>query len=267
MKLLKILRWLLLIAFAIAVFLGPWLANFIGNIENEGRSSLPFDGPSKQYLLGTDYLGHSVLTELLRGGQVLLLMAIIAGTITTVIAVVVGAFAAMFKRLEIVVDLLTDAIILVPSLIILLVLTLLFPNAGYGMLIVAVAILGVPYASRVVLASSLRVVNAGYVQVAIAAGESRAKVVFRDVVPNILNIVMMLWGLRIVEALYVLAIASFLGVGKNIGESAWSAMVRDNAHGILLNHWAVTAPSLLLAISSIALMSVLRVREIEVKNS
>ena len=60
-----------------------------------------------------------------------------------------------------------------------------------------------------------------------------------------------LLGLRFVEAVYVVTTAAFLEIGPQPPKANWALMVRENAAGILLNPWAVIAPSL--AIGALAI--------------
>ncbi|MBG9299028.1 Oligopeptide transport system permease protein OppC [Corynebacterium diphtheriae subsp. lausannense] len=257
----KLVRLGFALIFFISVLCGPWMAELIGDVASVSPQGVPF-APSEQVKpLGTDHLGRPVFGAILHGGQSLLLTAIIGGTLTTIFAAILGSFGALYPRLGVVIDTLADAIILVPSVILMLLLTVIFPEAGIWLLILTVAFLGTPYAARVCAAGAHNIVGTGYVQAAQSMGEPSWRIVVKDIIPNMSHILRSVWGLRIIEALYLLAIASFLGVGSSLGRFAWSTMVNENAQGILLNPWAVVAPVTLLGLSSVVILSLLGAAE------
>lgn len=257
----KLVRLGFAFIFFIGVLCGPWIAELLGDVASVAPRGVPFASSDQLKPLGTDHLGRPVLGAILHGGQSLLLTAIIGGTLTTIFAAVLGSFGALYPRLGVVIDTLADAIILVPSVILMLLLTVIFPEAGVWLLILTVAFLGTPYAARVCAAGAHNIAATGYVQAAQSLGEPAWKIIVKDIVPNMSYILRSVWGLRIIEALYLLAIASFLGVGNSLGQFAWSTMVNENAQGILLNPWAVGAPAVLLGLSSVVILSALGAAE------
>ncbi|OAG69610.1 peptide ABC transporter permease, partial [Corynebacterium ulcerans] len=186
---------------------------------------------------------------------------VVAGTLTTAVGAVVGCFGVLRPKLGFIVETSADATILVPAVIVLLLVSVLYPDSGLWLLVAVAVVVGSPYAARVIAAAAYPVAHSGYVQAARNAGASDISVIMRDILPNMSAVVRSVWGLRVVEALHLLAVASFLGVGARLGEFAWSAMVRDNAGGITLNPFAVLAPAIMLAVVSIAVMALIGKKE------
>ncbi|AEQ06182.1 ABC transporter permease subunit [Corynebacterium pseudotuberculosis] len=240
---------------------GPLVAQLFQLPTPNAAAGLPFDTAGNGALLGTDHLGRSVVSAVLHGGQALILTALAAGTLTTVVGAIVGCFGVLRPKMGFVVETCADATILVPAVIVLLLVSVLYPNSGLWLLVVVAVAVGSPYAARVIAAAAYPVAHSGYVQAARNAGASDISVIMRDILPNISTVLRSVWGLRVVEALHLLAVASFLGVGAKLGEFAWSAMVRDNAGGITLNPFAVLAPAAMLAVASIAVMALIKQKE------
>ncbi|AIG07005.1 hypothetical protein CPTC_01167 [Corynebacterium pseudotuberculosis] len=240
---------------------GPLVAQLFQLPTPNAAAGLPFDTAGNGALLGTDHLGRSVVSAVLHGGQALILTALAAGTLTTVVGAIVGCFGVLRPKMGFVVETCADATILVPAVIVLLLVSVLYPNSGLWLLVVVAVAVGSPYAARVIAAAAYPVAHSGYVQAARNAGASDISVIMRDILPNISTVLRSVWGLRVVEALHLLAVASFLGVGAKLGEFAWSAMVRDNAGGITLNPLAVLAPAAMLAVASIAVMALIKQKE------
>ncbi|MCP2316430.1 Binding-protein-dependent transport system inner membrane component [Nocardia amikacinitolerans] len=245
LRLLTVLPALLMILLAV---LGPSLAPR----SAERAVGIPFADPSADAWLGTDRLGRDVLSHLLYGGWGLLLLAAVIAVLVTAVSSVLGAIAALRPRVGGLIETATDFAMLVPAVLgILLVLTS-WPDAGvYGLIVVAL-LFGAPYCARVFTAAAAGVAASGYVEAARASGETLAHLVFREVLPNLREVLAAQLGLRFVAAVYLVSTASFLHLPTTLGASNWAVMVRDNASGMLLNPWSVLAPSLAIAIVAVS---------------
>ncbi|MEU7763898.1 ABC transporter permease subunit [Nocardia sp. NPDC049190] len=247
-------RWLVIPTVApaavVTVFavLGPMLAPH----STEEARGIPFGDPGAGAWLGTDRLGRDVLSQLLSGGAGLLLLSVVIAVLVTATSCVLGAVAALRPRIGAVIEFGTDFVILLPAVLgILLVLTS-WPGVGAYGLIVSALVFGTPYCARVFVAAAAEVAASGYVHSAQAAGESLPHLVFREVVPNLREVLTTQLGLRFVDAVYLVSTASFLQLPTTFGPSNWAVMVRDNASGMLLNPWSVLAPSLAIAIVAVS---------------
>lgn len=245
LRLLMVLPGLLVILIAAV---GPALAPR----PAEEAMGIPFADPSADAPLGTDRLGRDVLSHLLYGGWGLLLLAAVIAVLVTAVSSVLGAVAALRTRVGAVIETATDLAMLVPAVLgILLVLTT-WPDAGvYGLIAVAL-LFGAPYCARVFAAAAAGVAATGYVEAARASGETLAHLVFREVLPNLREVLAAQLGLRFVAAVYLVSTASFLHLPTTLGASNWAVMVRDNASGMLLNPWSVLAPSLAIAVVAVS---------------
>ena len=251
-------------AFIALVLGGPVAAGLFG-IELSAHG-VPFANGNEEGFLGTEHLGRSVGAAVLVGGRSLVVTAIIVGSLTTAFGALFGILGSLKPKLGFFIEAVADVTILVPAVILLFLTAVLYPNGGLPALIGVSVVVGTPYAARVVATATYPVANAGYVQAALGSGVSTVSIILRDIIPNISAVLRSVWSLRIIEALYVLATASFLGVGRSLGEFAWSAMVRDNASGISLNPWSVLAPAAALAATSIAVVALINGRQKEPKD-
>lgn len=211
----------------------------------------PFAAPGGQALLGGDQLGRDVLSRLLSGGTLLVAGALLVAVTVTLAATVLGCVAVLRPRLGRAVERSADVAILLPPLLGIMLVALAWPGGGRWAVITAAVVLGTPYAVRVVAAAAAPLATAGYVEAALARGESTVYVALREILPNLRATTVTLFGLRFVEAVYVISMAGFLQIGPQPPASDWSLMVRENAPGILLNPWAVVAPSLAIAVLAI----------------
>lgn len=243
--LLTILPALLVI---VAAALGPSLAPR----PAEQAIGIPFGRPSADAWLGTDRLGRDVFSQLLYGGWGLLIVAAAIAILVTAVACVLGTVAALRPRVGILIESATDFAMLMPAVLgILLVLTS-WPDAGtYGLVVVAL-LFGAPYCARVFAAAAAGIAASGYVESAEAGGERLPHLVFREVVPNLRQVLASQLGLRFVVGVYMVSTASFLQLPTSLGAANWAVMVRENTSGLLLNPWSVLAPSLAIAIVAVS---------------
>ncbi|MFB6786980.1 ABC transporter permease [Streptomyces olivaceus] len=239
----------------VAVAALPLLLSLAGPLIAPNRLDTPVTAPfataGDGALLGGDQLGRDVLSRVLHGGIPLILGALIVAVVTTVAAILIGCLAVLRPAPGRVVERSADIAILLPPLLGIMLIALAWPGGGRWAVIAAAVLLGTPYAVRVVAAAASPLATAGYVEAALGRGESTAHIALREILPNLRATVLTLFGLRFVEAVYVISMAGFLQIGPQPPASDWSLMVRENASGILLNPWAVIAPSLAIALLAI----------------
>ena len=222
-----------------AAVIGPWIAPHPVDVA----VGMPYDGPSREAPLGTDILGRDILSQMLHGGWGLILISLVIALIVTGMASVLGSIASLRPRVGRVIEFVADMFILLPPVLGILVIMLSWPESREFGLILIAALLGTPYSARVFTAASAGVCASGYVQVASASGEKLPYLVFREVLPNLRSTLLTQFGLRFVAAMYLVSTAAFLQLSTTLGKTNWGVMVRDNSSGIVLNAWAVLAPS------------------------
>ncbi|MEV8633649.1 ABC transporter permease subunit [Streptosporangium sp. NPDC051023] len=235
-KLSRLLPALLLICLSAA---GPWLAPYAVDTP----ITAPYAAPSSEALLGGDQLGRDVLTRLLLGGRELIASSVLVAVLVTGAAAVLGAISVLRPAVGRIVERVADVLMLLPSVLGILLITLYWPGGGRLAVIAAAFVMGVPYAVRLAAGAAAPVAASGYVEAAAAGGERLWHLVVREVLPNLRATLLTLFGLRFVAAVYVVATAGFLQVGPQPPAADWALMIRENAPGVLLNPWAVVAPS------------------------
>ncbi|MCM6777161.1 ABC transporter permease subunit [Nocardia sp. CDC159] len=232
----------------LAAVVGPWLAPH-GVDDGVGA---PFAAPSSAAWLGSDRLGHDVFSQLLRGGWGLILLAAFIAAVVTGLASVLGAVVALWPRWGAVIERCADLLILLPVVLALLLVVMSWPRWGTVGVVTVGIVFGVPYCARVFAAAATGIAATGYIEAARLSGESAGYVIFREMLPNMRELLLTQLGLRFVAGMYIVATAAFLRLPTALGEANWAVMVRDNASGILLNPWAVLAPSLAIGVVAVS---------------
>ncbi|WP_129663567.1 ABC transporter permease [Phytoactinopolyspora endophytica] len=208
---------------------------------SRGRPFLP---PAPGLPLGTDHLGRDVWSMVLDSGLTLIVLPLVATTIGTVIGASLGLLTGWRRTaLGVVAVRASELLLVVPPLLITVLALNAASGSGTAVLIVVVALLGVPSTMRFTRAATSAVVNRGYVEHAVAMGERTPTLLVREVLPTVTAPILADAGLRLVGAIYVIASVSFLGLGGSALGDSWAGMVADNVVGVPLNPWAVIVPA------------------------
>lgn len=213
--------------------------------------TLTFAKPSAQFPLGGDELGRDVLSRVLVGGRLLLLMAVAATAIGIVLGAAAGISAAYLRGApDGIIMRSVDVILSFPQLVFaLLLLSLLGPKSW--LIVVAVGVSHAPAVARVIRSATLDVAERDYVKVAELQGMRPAKVMAREILPNLISPLMVEAGLRLTYSIVIMAGLAFLGFGQAPPAANWGLMINENRSGLSLNPWAVIVPAVLIALLTI----------------
>jgi peptide/nickel transport system permease protein len=232
---------------AVAVF-GPLMAPYAEDMV----VGAPFATPGSSTPFGTDTLGRDVFSRFLNGGDKLLLTAAIAAVVGTTAGSLLGLFAAVIHPFTgRVLERGTEVLLVLPSLLVLILVGTAAPDPGPLPLAALLAVLATPWVARVVAAAAAATLRAGYVEHAVATGESIWWIITREIAPGLRGTLLATLGLRFVEAMYLVAGAAFLGIGVQPPEADWAVMIRENASGLLLNPWAALFPCVAIGMTAI----------------
>ncbi|MFC7343643.1 ABC transporter permease [Saccharopolyspora griseoalba] len=204
------------------------------------------------HLLGTDFLGRDVADEVLLGGRSLVLTALTATACTYLVAVPMGLVAGMTRSraLDEVLMRPLDLLLALPSMLVLLLLAALAPGTAW-VLVAVVALINLPDVVRISRAAALSLSTRPAVEAMRLQGESRTRIALGHVARAMRRTLAADMGTRFTGAIYLVASASFLGVGVAPGASDWAAMVDRNRSGLFLQPWAVVVPAVLVVVLSV----------------
>jgi peptide/nickel transport system permease protein len=230
-------------------FLGPF---FLPHPPN-ALLDIPFSSPSSKYPLGTDALGRDVLSRLLDGGQKLIVLAAIATALGYLAGGAIGLFAGFTRSLASPVLMRAmDVLLAFPPLLFLLVVA-----AGVGSslitIVCALALLHTPPVARIIYTATLQVSVRGYVEAAIARGQSVHSILVREILPNLSGTIAADAGPRFTVSIMLVAALNFLGLGLDPPASAWASMISENRIGLTIVPWGVVTPAALIAVLTIGL--------------
>jgi peptide/nickel transport system permease protein len=214
-------------------------------------TAIPFSGPTSAHVLGTDMLGRDVLSRVLDGGWKLLLMSLAATVIGVAVGTMIGVLAAFRGGVT---DTLlmraVDVLLAFPQLVFgLLIVSVL--GAKLWLIVVAVAIGHAPQVARVIRSAALDVCERDFVKSAELIATPSWRVMFGEIVPNLMSPITVEAGLRMTYSVIIIAGLSFLGFGLQPPAPSWGVMINENRIGLTGNPWAVLVPIVLLALLTI----------------
>lgn len=204
-------------------------------------------GPSWAHWLGTDQYGRDLLSRTLNGGRYALLVTFLATTIAVAVGTVLGCVTAYADNwFDEVVMRVVDALLSVPSILALLVVVTVF-DAGLWVIVLAVTVVYAPAVTRVVRGAARSVITQDYVTAARARGERAVSIVFREILPNVLDVVLVEFAMRASWIVLLVASLSFLGFGANPPTPDWGLMVQENRTALTVVPLGTLAPIVALA--------------------
>lgn len=228
-------------------FFGPFFAPH----APDALVAIPAQKPSASYPLGTDYLGHDVLSRILWGGRTVVWMSFAAASLGVALGAAIGLFAAYSRSaLD---DLLMrsmDIILAFPQIVLVL-LFVSFLGSQLWLIVLLVGISWAPQVARVARGVASDVVHREYVESAEMIGLPRWRVLSREVFPNVTTPLMVEYGLRLTWSIALIAAVSFLGFGIQPPNADWGLMINENRPIISSQPWALVAPAACIALFAI----------------
>jgi peptide/nickel transport system permease protein len=213
---------------------------------------VPFEPAGAGRPLGTDVLGRDVLARVLAGGRTLILQAVAATVIGSIVGLIAGIWTGTTRRHRAAqaVSRVVDAVAAVPALLLLLLLAGGLPGDD-SIVAVAIALVSTPFSVRVIRERTARLAAAGYAREAEARGDALPARIRHDILPGLAPVALTEAGIRFVAATQLAATAGFLGLGAGAPAANWGRMVRENSTGIAANPLPVLVPAALLVVLAV----------------
>ena len=209
------------------------------------------ESPSAEHWFGTDDLGQDVFTRVVYGSRISLMIGFVPSLISLILGTALGLMAGyMGRRVDAVIMRLADVVLAFPSLLLAMVVMYTLGSSILNMFI-ALSIINWAGTARVVRAQTLSLKEKEFVEAARSMGVSRARIVFRHILPNCLPNLIVLFTLDIPGAIMWESSMSFLGVGDP-NAASWGLMVSQGKGYAYMCPWLILAPGIAILVTVMA---------------
>jgi len=246
----------ILLVMALFAVLAPWLAPHDPYLQNLSLRLLPpawVEGGQWSHLLGTDHLGRDYLSRIIYGARISMMIGIGAATIGAIIGVTLGVIAGYFGGwLDQAVNFLVTCQLAVPSLLLIMALVFVI---GQSITVVIFVIGATHWVFYLVVTRSatLRIRELDFVAAASAMGCSRLQIAVKEILPNLVNQILVIFTLEVAVAILNEATLSFLGLGVPSPTPSWGLMIAEGKTAMFFQPWLVILPGIALFVLVIAI--------------
>ena len=255
------LKWGLVAAVVMAIVIGsaaaaPWIVPYDPlAVDIQHRLGPPawMAGGKTTHLLGTDQIGRDLLSRVIYGGRVSLVIGMSAVLVSATIGVLLGLAAGYFAgRIDWMIMTLVNVMLTFPFVLLALaVIAVLGPS-----LINMIIVLGVadwPLYARVIRAETLAVREREFVLASRALGMSHLRIMFRQILPNLVSVIVVIATLQVARVIILESFLSFLGLGIQPPTPAWGNMLGEGRVYMLNSWWIATFPGLAIFTTTLAI--------------
>jgi ABC-type dipeptide/oligopeptide/nickel transport system permease subunit len=258
-----------IVLLVLLAILAPLVIKLIGARPPNDQSTKYLDsfgtptGPSGENLFGVDPLGRDVFSRVLYGARVSLEVALIATALSMLIGTVVGLLAGFFRGwVDTLLSRLIDVLLAFPILLLALGIAaacslgngcvggLIKP--GKGVVIFVIAFVNWTYIGRIIRGQVLSLREKEFVEAARALGASNGRIMFRELLPNLVAPLIVYSTLVIPQNILLEAALSFLGVGVQPPNPSWGAMIADATSIFDTAWWYMVFPGAALLLTVLA---------------
>ena len=240
----------------IVALLAPVIAPYDPHAQNllaRMRPPVWYDKGGWSHPLGTDHLGRDYMSRLIYGARVSLLIggfaALISGLIGTLLGVAAGYFGG---KIDGIVTFVINVRLAMPVVLVALAVVAVFG----GSLEIVILVLGFLLWDRfavVTRSSTRRLRSLEYVNAARAIGCSTRRIILGEIMPNIVNNLIVVATLEMAHAILLEAILSFLGLGVQPPTPSWGLMISEGKQMLLFEPWLIAIPGTALFVLVLAI--------------
>ncbi|MGH9305502.1 MAG: ABC transporter permease [Acidimicrobiales bacterium] len=238
--------------------LAPVVAHLVGHGPNAQYRTTGLSprgipvGPNHIFPLGTDELGRDILVRVFYGARISLLAGVVASVLAVSVGIVVGMLAGFFGGVvDLVLGRLIDVVLSLPYLVFAIALvSVVGPSLQIS--VAVIAFFSFSSVGRIVRGQVLSLKEKEFVEAARSLGAGNLRIMFVDILPNILAPVIVYLTLLIPLSIVFEATLSFLGVGVPPPTATWGGMLATSLSYYQVAYWYLVFPALALLITTLA---------------
>lgn len=238
---------LLLFVLALIAIAGPFL------VASPLAQNVPerFASPSRAHWFGTDELGRDIFARTVHGARISLASALVAVAVALASGTTIGLIAGYLEgRIGLWLMALIDLMLAIPAILLAITLAARL-GPGLTSAMIAAALVGLPAYARLARGSALQVKRQEFVTAAQVTGLSRAGIIRRHILPNILTPVIIQSTIGVGNAILLVSALGYLGVGAQAPTPEWGRMLSDAQKYILSDPTMAVFPGAAIALTVI----------------
>jgi len=207
--------------------------------------------PSSKHIMGTDSTGRDIFSRIIYGGQISLMVGALAVTISVSLGTMIGGIAAYYGGwLDSVLMRVTEAMLAIPSLFLLIVLSKTFGreiqtimvfgrsfSGSVGIVIIVIGVTSWMYLARIVRSNVLSLREREFISASRALGASNLRIFFNHLIPNTMGVIIVSATLGLAGAILLEAYVSFLGLGVQPPTASWGNILTSAQAFIQRGAW------------------------------
>jgi oligopeptide transport system permease protein len=266
---------LVIVVILLLCFIGPLLP-FVKSptVINLGNAAA---APSGEHWFGTDSLGRDLFSRVLYGGQVSLLVGLVATAVAVCIGVVYGAVAGYAGgKVDDLLMRFVDILFSLPFLVLVILFALVMDKPAFEFtewvirvtgfernrvapittlipLFIAIGAIGWLTIARIVRAQVMAVKKQDFVEAAVSLGLGRSRILFRHILPNVIGPIIIYTTLAVPGIMLLESVLSFLGLGVKPPNSSWGILIKEGADRMETSWLMLFFPSFFFASTLFAL--------------
>jgi oligopeptide transport system permease protein len=244
--------WIIIALFVVAI-VGPMVSPY--NYDDQDLENT-FQSPTLQHPFGTDQLGRDQMTRVMYGSRISLAVGLVCAALNFLIGVTYGGISAYFGgRVDDIMMRIVDILYGIPTLIIVILLTVLFKDKGVNPLINVFIAIGLTYwlpMARIVRGEILSLKEREFALAAKTIGGPNNRILFKHLIPNAMGPIIVTVTLEVPAAIFTEAFLSYIGLGVSAPVASWGVLASDGTEAIRSFPYLVLFPALAICLTMFA---------------
>ena len=244
------LSLILLISYGVLAIVAPLCSKYGFDQQDAYNMSKSF---SAAHWLGTDSLGRDLWVRVWMGARVSLTIGLLAAILNTVIGTILGGFCGYYGgKLDMIVMRIIDVIYGIPSLIV-CILVMVVLGSGVRSLIIAMIIVGWTGTCRFTRGEVFRLKEQEFVLAARVMGEPIFTIIMREIIPNIMGLLITNLAMAVPSAIFQEAFLSYIGLGISPPQASWGVLAKEGAKMLKVAPHMLYVPAFFICTTVLAL--------------
>ncbi len=253
------------VALLVGVILYVTVGSFVFSEADANRTdlSIKLAPPSREHPFGTDLVGRDILARTIYGGQISIIIGILAVVVSLIVGVLFGALSGFYGgAIDAVLMRFTEAMLIIPNIFLLIVLAKILAGqvptfqvmgrSFSGSVVVIIVVIGITswmYLARIVRASFLSLKEQEFVTASRCIGTRNRSIIFSHILPNTVAPITVAATLGVAAAILAEAYVSFLGLGVQPPTATWGNMLDQAYHHLESEPWMWFFPGMFILIT------------------